>query len=423
MGSAAGRAAVLPAGGDPERTVAAASRAGAAAVVLYGGSLPAGGLRLSDDTTAPVVDVPAAAAAELLAARRAGLDVEVAVGPAHRVANPSRGKVAGFSSRGLAYDSGVKPNLAAPGVAIATAEPGRAEDGSALYGTVNGTSAAAATVAGAAALLAQLRPALAGPALESLLAGYAQQTGDPVTAVGAGALDLGASAVGELASDPLSIGFGVWGGAHWHATREVTIRNVSTRRLAVDATVAVYGDSEALRFLVVPAHFAIAPGKARKVKVSVLAPAAPAGTRLVTGAIRVGAPGTETLRVPLALLFRQPEADLLGRVSLSETSFRPSDSSPAILTVPAGAVVRDGGTQIVPVRRLDILLYTTSGKFLGVMARLNDLLPGSYSFGITGRGPTSAILKPGGYELRLAAWPTLPLAAKPDRAQVAFRIE
>jgi len=423
VGDGVGKAAVLPVGGDPGQTVVAASRAGAAAVVLYGSPLPAGGLRLSDDATAPAVVVPAAAADELLAARRAGIDVEVAVGPARRSANAGRGGVAGFSSRGLAYDSGVKPNLAAPGVAIATAEPGRAEDGSALYGTVNGTSAAAATVAGAAALLAQLRPALAGPALESLLAGYARPTGAPVTAVGAGALDLGASAVGELASDPMSIGFGVWGGAHWHATRELTIRNVSTRRLEVDTSVAVYGDSEALRFLVAPARVAIPPGKARKVKVSVLAPAAPAGTRLVTGAIRIGAPGTETLRVPWALLFRQPAADLLGSVSLSETSFAPSDASPAILTVRAGAVVRDGGTQIVPVRRLDILLYSTSGKFLGVMARLNDLLPGAYSFGITGRGPTSARLKPGSYELRLAAWPTLPLAAKPDRAQATFRIE
>ena len=74
-------------------------------------------------------------------------------------------------------------------------------------------------------------------------------------------------------------------------------------------------------------------------------------------------------------------------------------------------------------RRLDILLYSAGGKFLGVMARLRDLLPGSYSFGITGRGPTSARLRAGGYELRLAAWPTLPLDAKPVRAQVKFTLE
>ncbi|MDX6450549.1 MAG: hypothetical protein QOH16_598, partial [Gaiellaceae bacterium] len=86
-------------------------------------------------------------------------------------------------------------------------------------------------------------------------------------------------------------------------------------------------------------------------------------------------------------------------------------------------LVRDAGLQIEPVRRLDILLYSADGRYLGVMARLRDLLPGAYSFGITGRGPTSVRLPPGGYELRLAAWPTLPLAAKPTRAQISFRIE
>ena len=64
-----------------------------------------------------------------------------------------------------------------------------------------------------------------------------------------------------------------------------------------------------------------------------------------------------------------------------------------------------------------------AGKFLGVMARLRDLLPGSYSFGITGRGPTSTRLPPGAYEVRLAAWPTLPLDAKPDRLQVSFQLD
>jgi hypothetical protein len=58
-----------------------------------------------------------------------------------------------------------------------------------------------------------------------------------------------------------------------------------------------------------------------------------------------------------------------------------------------------------------------------VMARLRDLLPGSYGFGITGRGPNSIVLATGGYELRLAAWPTLPLQAEPSRATVPFRVE
>jgi len=418
----AGRAVVLPAGDDPETTGVAASRAGAAAVVLYGSALPAGSLRLSEAATAPAVVIPAAEAVELLAAQRAGLDVGISVGAVHDAANTDRGLVAGFSSQGLAYDGSLKPNIAAPGVAIATAEPGSAADQSPLYGTINGTSAAAATVAGAAALLAQMRPGLDGAGLVGLLAGYAQRGRADATAVGGGVLRLGASAVGELAASPISLGFGIWQGSHWHATRFLTIRNVSSRRLEVSAKAISGGDSEALKFRVTPDHFLVRAGRARKVKVTVRAPEE-ASTRVVTGTIDLHAAGSHTVHVPWALLFQAETANLLGRATISAKSFAPSDTDPAILSVQAGALVRDGGLQIEPVRRLDILLYSGSGRFLGVMARLRDLLPGSYSFGITGRGPTSTRLAPGAYELRLAAWPTLPLDAKPQRLQVSFQLE
>ncbi len=48
----AGRAAVVPAGADPEAIAEDAMHAGAAAVVLYGDELPAGALRLSESQTA-----------------------------------------------------------------------------------------------------------------------------------------------------------------------------------------------------------------------------------------------------------------------------------------------------------------------------------------------------------------------------------
>jgi hypothetical protein len=158
------------------------------------------------------------------------------------------------------------------------------------------------------------------------------------------------------------------------------------------------------------------------VRVTVTAPVAP-NAAVVTGAIEVAASGSERLRVPWALRFRSYARSLLGRVALSDTSFKPSDTNPAVLSIQAGALVRDAGVQIQPVSRLDVLLYSAEGRYLGVMARLRNLLPGSYSFGITGRGPTSARLAPGRYELRIAAWPTLPRDAKPSRAQTSFRIE
>ncbi|MDP9284083.1 MAG: S8 family serine peptidase, partial [Actinomycetota bacterium] len=418
----AGRAVVVPVGENPEETAVAASRAGAAAVVLYGGSLPAGSLRAAEDETAPVVVVPTPAAIELLAARRAGIDVGIALGRGHDDGNDGHGLVAGFSSQGLAFDGSVKPNVAAPGIAIATAEPGSAADGSPLYGAVNGTSGAAATVAGAAALLAQMRPALDGPALQSLLVGYAQSGGAPATEVGAGTLRLGAAAVGEVAAQPATVGFGIWGGPHWHATRTIVVRNVSTRRLQVSLSAVAQGESEALTFRVVPDRLLLRVGRRAKVRVTVTAASAPR-SRLVTGVIQVAPSGSETLRVPWAIFFRRSTAGLLAHVGLTDSSFKPSDTNPAVLTIQAGNVVHDGGLQIQPVARLDILLYTSSGRFRGVLGRLRNLLPGSYSFGITGRGPSSAPLPPGGYELRFAAWPTLPKNAEPSRAQVSFRIE
>jgi subtilisin family serine protease len=418
----AGRAVVVQAGADPQAAAIAASRAGAAAVVLYGASLPPGALRVTEDETAPVVVVPTAVAIELLASQRAGLDVEIAIGAGSADTNQARGRVASFSSLGLAFDGGIKPNVAAPGVALATAEPGAAPDGSPLYGTVNGTSGAAATVAGAAALLAQMRPSLDGPSLESLLVGYAQHGRAPSTAVGAGIFRVGASAVGEVAAQPTTLGFGIWQGARWHATRSLVVRNVSTRRLQLSISAVAGGESEALSFTVVPNHLTLRVGRAARVQVTVRARTAPT-TRIVTGVVQIAPLGSEPLRVPWALGFESAPTTLLGPVTIDRASFAPSDADPAILSVQAGSLTYDDGLQIQAVSRLDILLYSAGGKYLGVMARLRDLLPGSYSFGITGRGPTSARLRKGSYELRLAAWPTLPLDAKPDRAQVSFRVQ
>jgi hypothetical protein len=418
----AGRAVLVPVGSDPQAAALAASRAGAAAVVLYGDPLPPGALQVAEDETAPVVVVPTAAAVELLAAQRAGVDVGIAVGAARQDANDIRGQVAGFSSEGLAFDGSVKPDIAAPGVGLATSEPGSASEGSALYGTINGTSGAAATVGAAAALLAQMRPALDGPSLQSLLVGYAQRGRAPATAVGAGTLRLGASAVGEVAAQPATLGFGIWEGPRWHSTRTIVVRNVSTRRLQLSLSAVTSGESEALQFLVKPNRLILLAGHARKIQVSVRASTAPASS-IVTGSIQVAASGSETLRVPWALGFRRYSANLLARVTLNEHSFKPSDTTPALLTIQAGNLVRDAGLQVQPVSRLDVLLYSSSGRFIGSLARLRNLLPGAYSFGITGRGPSSAQLAPGGYELRLAAWPTLPRDARPSRARVRFKIE
>jgi subtilisin family serine protease len=417
----AGKAVVVPAGDDPTDTAIRAARAGAAAVVLYGAALPADSLRVSDGLSVPVVSVPTADALELLAARRAGASVGVALGRASSPANAARGTVAPFSSRGLAFDGRLKPDVAAPGISLATSEPGRSPDASPGWGTVDGTSAAAATVAGAAALLAQTRPALGAADLKSLLVGNADPSGTPVAA-GAGSLDLGAAAVGEVSASPATLTFGTWTGPRRSTAQTVTVRNVSSRRLQLSLTVTST-DPEELRVLVQPNHLTLKPGAAATVTVRVAATQRPSAAA-VTGALRIAPAGGTTLRVPFALASQVPATGLLSKATISKSSFAPSDTAPAILTVQAGRLVDHGGSvQIAPVARLDLLLYDANGRFRGVLARVRDLLPGSYSFGITGRDATSVRLPPGSYQVRLVAWPTEDGVGAPSRARVSFRIQ
>jgi subtilisin family serine protease len=418
----AGRAALVPTHGDPVAAATAAVRAGASAVILYGESLPAGALGLSDEIGVPVVTVPAGPVLAVLAARDLGVDVGASIGSGRSVPNTARGTIAGFSARGLAFDGSVKPDLAAAGIGLATSDPGTSGDGEPMFATVNGTSAAAASVAGAAALLAQARPDVDGAALKSLLAGFARPTaGISMLAQGAGVLDLGASATGEVATEPTTLGFGTWEGPAWSSTRTLVVRNVSSRRLRLGINaLPTGGESELLTFTVKPSHLTLRAGRAAEVMLKVRLAAAPREA-VATGVIEVVPDGGQRLRVPWAIGFRHYAGTLLARVRLRDEKFKPSDVTPSVLEIQAGRLVDDRGVQVQPVSRLDILLYDATGRYIGLLARVRDLLPGSYSFGITGRDPVGTKLEPGRYELRVVGWPTL--SGRPSRALVRFEIE
>ena len=55
--------------------------------------------------------------------------------------------------------------------------------------------------------------------------------------------------------------------------------------------------------------------------------------------------------------------------------------------------------------RLDVVLWRADGTQVGTLARLRDVLPGRYTFGLTGRGPDGQRLPPGDYVLRVVAYP------------------
>lgn len=419
----AGRIALVPASGSPATVARSAARAGAIAVLLYGAPMPSGGIGLDEDVSVPVIGVPAAAAARLLNGLVHGADAAASIGRVSDASNDANGTVASFSSLGLAYDGRVKPDLVAPGVGLATADPGTAPDGTPRYATVNGSSASAALVAGAAAVLAQARPALVADALHSLLVGTARSmAGETNVTQGAGYVSLGAAAAGELATDPATLALGDALNAGWHVTRLITVHNVSARSAVV--RIRVRRDSEgaaAVRFSTAPSLFVVAPGAAQQVRISVRIGSAPVGRASATGSLVIGSRRGASTRVPWAVTFGPRANTLLGPLHLSTDTFAPSDAAPALLTFQAGRIVGAGGRPAVQaVSLLELRLFRRDGTDLGTLARLRDLLPGRYAFGLTGRSPAGNALGHGEYFLRVSAWPTLPGPA--SRKQVAFTI-
>jgi hypothetical protein len=103
-------------------------------------------------------------------------------------------------------------------------------------------------------------------------------------------------------------------------------------------------------------------------------------------------------------------------------SFQPSDAAPSLLSFVAGSVPRASGRAAVqPLSRLDLELWSPDGGRIGLLARLRDVLPGRYSFGVTGRDPTGSVLPSGDYQLRLVAYGTDP--GPPTVKTVGFTIK
>ena len=373
----------------------------------------------------PVVGIPRDAALDAIRALRRGAKAALSLGSLRVGQNASLRRVSVFSSGGLAFDGRVKPDLVAPGVGIATSEPGSNSDGTSRFGTVNGSSVAAAVVGGAAALLAQARPSLDARSLRSLLANTARRLPDASTAAqGAGLLDLGAATASEFTTTPGSLALGRADDVGWQTATEVVVRNVSTRTLKLSGTVQIVREGAGtLSFSVKPDRFALRPGRARRVQVQAIVTAEPQGDRHAEGAVVFTANGTRALRIPWAITFDEQSTNLIGAVRLSAKAFRPSDDRPTLLTLRAGTVTRTPqGEEIRPVRRLDVELVRANGEPLGILTRLRDLIPGHVAIGLTGRDPDGDQLDAGRYRIRLTAWPTEP-GGPPSRALVRFRVK
>ena len=413
----AGSAALLPPGPPTPEAVRELATAGARAV-LVDGPLPAGSLGIDEALGVPILGLPAGVADEIRGLLATGRPVELALGAASIEPNPGLAATAPFSSRGLAFDGGTKPELAAPGVGLATSEPGLGDDGGARFGTVSGSSAAAAVAAGAAALVVQARPDLDAAALGGALVASARPA-QALAGVVAGAGDPARAATVELVADPPTVSFGssVPGESELRGT--VTLRNVSRRPLGL-TVVSGTRTRAGVTVTATPSARVLRPGRTVTLRLTAQLAARPKAPGALVGTLRVRARAGATLRVPWAIAVPVTGQPLLDGIRLSVAAFAPSDARPAVLSLVAGRV--DGSVdrpQLLPLDTLTIDLYR-GRRNLGRLVHLREVLPGRYAFGITGRGPRGARLAPAAYELAIVA---TPVGGGPREEQrVPFRI-
>src|SRR5439155_757185 len=303
----AGRAALLPAGPDPNGSVENAARAGAVAAVFYGVDLPAGGIALDESAPIPAVSVPVDVAETLLSRIHNGIATSVSLGATRTASNSGADRVARFSSTGLAFDGRVKPELVAPGVALETAEAGANPDGSARYGTVNGTSASAALVGSARPL-----------------------PDDRVTAQGVGLIDVGGATATEVGASPTTLAFGRAAGRKWRGEQEFLLRNLSFRPLTLGLDVRVANEGAAsVRLDVRPQRLTLAAGRAIRVHVRARVSSGLEGDAPTEGVVLVTPVAGREIRVPWTILFGERGLPGLASVRLSTRAFAPSDAAPA----------------------------------------------------------------------------------------------
>jgi minor extracellular serine protease Vpr len=399
VSAVAGHAVLVPRGALSEDTVEETTSAGALAV-LVDGPLPAGAFSLDVPPGVPVVGLPSGVVAEVRALLAEGIPVTVAIGDVQVASREAGGSIAAFSSRGLDLDGGLKPSLAAPGVSVPTSEPGRGDDGEIRFGTLSGTSAAAAVTAGVAAVLAQGRPALSARALQAVLVGSAQRADLDPTASGAGVVDLRAAVQQEVFAEPSLISFGVTGTAG--AERVLRLTNVSTRRLSVSIGTSAIAP-KGVEIAVDPQHLRIRPGASTDIVVRANTSNLSSAAGAATGELVLHAGGASEVHVPWAVAV-PADVDLISRVAIAMTGTRVSDATPAALSLVAGSVTATPEPQVRAVELLDVELWR-GGTRLGLLARRRELLPGRYTFGLTGRGPTGRRLARGTYTIRLVAFP------------------
>ncbi len=229
-----------------------AQEAGAIAVIIWDGfgGLP-GSIGPGDSAaslTIPAVDLSGADSASIAATLSPNApgsyntaSVSVTIGATTAVISGYEDSLSGFSSEGPArISSALKPDVAAPGDSITSANAGTG-DGSL---TIGGTSMAAPHISGVAALLVSLHPTWSPAKIKALIMNQATQAmttinGDPLpaTAMGAGRVQAYDSATAESLAWPGSLSFGLAGVSDlFTSVKTFKLQNLSDHALKYTAS-------------------------------------------------------------------------------------------------------------------------------------------------------------------------------------------
>ncbi|MEV4380646.1 S8 family serine peptidase [Streptosporangium sp. NPDC049644] len=153
-------------------------------------------------------------------------------------------QMAYFSGRGPRFgDSGLKPDIAAPGVDIAAARAAGTAMGTPVddhYTEASGTSMATPHVAGAAAIMAQQHPDWKGPLLKAALMSTSKDDGFTVYEQGAGRVDLAKAYTQRVFATTGGIDFGSVTEEGETLQRELSYRNLTDQPVTLTLTPALH---------------------------------------------------------------------------------------------------------------------------------------------------------------------------------------
>jgi minor extracellular serine protease Vpr len=336
-----------------ETKILNAYAAGAAAVVIYNNQFQQPPISMAVGSAIQIPSVmigntDGLAVAAYLAAAGTGAQGKIAAQQQAIATTPNQ--VTGFSSAGPSTDFGIKPDLAAPGSNIYSAEQMNFTAGGQYsasgFGQASGTSFSSPMVAGAAALVKQVFPAFTPDQIKSVLVQSAAKVVTPfaggvsgVLAYGNGLLDVGAALAAPATVSPSSISFGAnTPGSVLAKTFNLTVTNVTAGSDTFTLTQAAGPASGIVSLSATPASFTLGSGVSQSVSIQASSPQPVTGA--VEGTLVLHSQNTgKDLTIPFWGTFLVPNVNNNGTLNAASFSSGP-------VFVAAGSLVSIFGTQL-----------------------------------------------------------------------------